>query len=64
MCVSGGVGQLLGSVPCRSNGQLVYGGGVCEEPSREAGRLLESKGEEVGTTCEAHSPWDALPAWR
>lgn len=60
--VSGGTGQLLSSVPCGSNGQLVYGCSVYEEPSRDAGGLLESKGEEMGTAGEAHTPPDALPA--
>lgn len=58
--MSGGVGQLLASVLLRSNGQLVYGGSVCEKPSGDASRLLESKGEEMGATCKACTPWDAL----
>lgn len=36
---------------------------MCEEPSRDADRLLESK-KGMGTACEACTPWDALPAWR
>ena len=58
--MSGGVGHLWALVPCGSDGQLVYGGSVCGEPSRGVGRLLESKGEEMGTTCEASTLWDAL----
>ena len=42
--MSGGVGQLLASVPHKSDTQLVYGGSVCEEPSRDAGRLLGEQG--------------------
>lgn len=42
--MSGGVGQLLASVPYKRNRQLVYGGGVREEPSRDAGRLLGEQG--------------------
>lgn len=46
--LSGGVRQLLG---------------VCEEPSRDAERLLESQEKGMETAYEACTPWDALPAW-
>lgn len=48
VCVSGGVGQLLASVPHGSDGQLAYERSVCEERSREAGRLLEAKERKQG----------------